>query len=67
MDEVNMSHRKEDMINTIINTLIEIPHSAEDKGKIIEAINDIAYQANLLALSMAAKRFASEEPLHDIR
>lgn len=58
-----MNRNIEEMVNAIVDTIIEVPRSAEDMGKIIQAVDEIAFQTNLLALQMAAKQVAPEKSL----
>lgn len=62
-----MSYTREETANAILNMILEIPPSNEDLGKILEAVEDIACQTNLLAISLASKQVASENILPDMR
>jgi methyl-accepting chemotaxis protein len=62
-----MNYNKEEMVSAIVKAIDEIPHSAEDMGKIIAAVDELACQANLLALRMAAGQITPLEPFGGMR
>jgi len=66
MIEVDMSYTSEETADAIVNMILEILPSDEDLSKIIEAVDDIACQANHLAVNLASMRVVLGNALPDI-
>jgi hypothetical protein len=61
-----MSYTREKTVDAIVNMILDIPPSDNDLRKIIEAAEDIACQANTLAVSLASKRAVPANAMPEI-